>query len=74
MKSKEVLHMLAFPLTIVGALNWGLVGVFNYNLVNALLGTVPELEKLVYVLVGVSAVYIIAMHGEDCRICGKNRK
>ena len=74
MKTKELLHIVTFPLTVVGALNWGLVGLFNFNLVSALLGTVDELEKLVYVMVGISAVYIFATHGEDCRICGKNRK
>ena len=43
-------------LLIVGGLNWGLIGLFNYNLVNSLLGGVPVLEKAVYILVGLAAL------------------
>ena len=39
-------------LVIIGALNWGLVGLLNFNLVELLLGTWPILEKVVYILVG----------------------
>lgn len=54
--------MVAGILVIVGALNWGLVGVgafmgANWNLVNMILGSWPTVEWLVYVLVGASAVY-----------------
>lgn len=46
-------------LVIVGGLNWGLVGLFEFNLVEYLFGGIPLLESIVYVLVGVSAVYMI---------------
>lgn len=74
------LHMVAFPLVVVGALNWGLVGLLNYNLVDSLLGSWPGLVKLVYILVGLSAVYLLATHTQDCKVCadmmkdGKKRK
>ena len=45
-------------LVIVGALNWGLVGLLNVNLVNSLLGAWPTVEKVVYVLVGVSGLWL----------------
>ena len=61
--------MVAFALLAVGGLNWGLVGLFGFNLVAAILGSVPMLEKLVYILVGASAVYIGATHMNDCKIC-----
>lgn len=48
---------LAEVLVVVGAINWGLVGIANLNLVNTLLGTAPRLEQLVYVLVGLSGLY-----------------
>lgn len=67
----KYLHITAFTLMAVGALNWGLVGLFNVNLVMMLFGTMPMLEKLVYVLVGVSAVYVFATHMKDCKICAK---
>ena len=65
----KALHMLVFTLVIVGALNWGLVGLFDFNLVSTLLGSVQGLEKLVYIAVGVSAVYLGATHMSDCKIC-----
>ena len=65
----KALHMVTFALVIIGAVNWGLVGLFQFNLVNAILGSVPQLERLVYILVGVSAVYIGATHMNDCKTC-----
>lgn len=51
--------MLSYWLLIIGGVNWGLVGLFNYNLVMGLFGTWPMVERLVYVLVGLSAVYML---------------
>lgn len=70
------LHMVSFVLVIVGALNWGLVGLAalvsagsNWNLVNLIVGSWPTLEALVYVLVGLSAVLLAVGHKKDCREC-----
>lgn len=52
-------HKVAFVLVLVGALNWGLVGGFGFNLVNSLLGSMPMAEKVVYILVGLSAVMML---------------
>jgi len=65
--------MLAYILLWVGGLNWGLVGLFNYNLVEALLGAWPMLVTLVYVLVGVSAVYTAFTHMGDCKVCSSKK-
>jgi len=65
----KVLHMVTFTLTIVGALNWGLVGLFNTDVVALVLGAGSGLTRLVYVLVGLSAVYIAATHMKDCKTC-----
>ncbi len=43
-------------LLIVGGLNWGLIGLFDFNLVNVVLGSSPLLEKGVYILVGLAAL------------------
>ena len=67
----KMLHMVAFTLLIVGGLNWGLVALLNFNLVNMIFGSMPMLEKLVYILVGVSAVYIASTHMSDCKACSK---
>lgn len=68
---KKTIHMAAFVLTIVGALNWGLVGLLDLNLVNVLLGSWPMVERLVYIAVGVSAAYIFATHKETCKYCSQ---
>lgn len=60
-------HMVAWVLVLVGALNWGLVGLFNWNLVEKLLGAWPAVVRLVYVLVGVSAV--LALMESSCKPC-----
>lgn len=59
MKSLNAIDWIALVLAIVGALNWGLVGVFEFNLVDAVLGAVPVLATVVYVLVGLSGLYLI---------------
>ncbi len=65
----KIVHMVTFILTVVGALNWGLVGFFNFNLVSTLLGAGSGLEKIVYILVGLSAVYILVTHKNECMVC-----
>jgi len=73
--NSKLVHQITYLLVIVGAANWGLVGLLNFNLVNVILGSVPMLEKLVYVLVGVSAVYDIAlMHKGYCMYCSGKKK
>lgn len=68
--NNKTLHMVTFLLMFVGALNWGLMGLFDFNMVNIIVGSWPMVEKLVYILVGVSAVYVLATHKSDCKICG----
>lgn len=67
----NMLHVVAFPLVLVGALNWGLMGLFDFNLVTALLGAAPVLVRVVYLAVGASAVYLLVTHKSDCKICSK---
>lgn len=54
--------MVTCLLVWVGALNWGLVGLFNFNLVTALIGQWPMVEKAVYILVGASALLEVVTH------------
>jgi uncharacterized membrane protein YuzA (DUF378 family) len=46
-------------LVVIGAVNWGLIGIFNFNLVTALLGFSPMLVTVVYILVGVAGFWAI---------------
>lgn len=55
----KLVSKIAFLLVIIGALNWGLVGLFNLDLVALLFGAGSLLSRIVYILVGVSAVYAV---------------
>ena len=62
------LDVLAAILLVVGGLHWGLVGLIDFNLVDYLFSTMPSVEKLVYSLVGLSAVYqVIGLKGIQTR-------
>ena len=56
----NVVDYIAWVLVVVGGLNWGLVGAFDYNLVDSLLGAGTMLAKVVYILVGLAALYMVA--------------
>ena len=68
----KAIHILAFILLVVGGLNWGLVGAFDFNLVDKIIGNMEWLERLVYILVGLSAIYLAATHGKDCKACASS--
>jgi len=50
------LQQLANVLVIVGAINWGLIGLFKLNLVTAIFGSLAGLENIIYILIGLSGV------------------
>ncbi|MEM4264017.1 MAG: DUF378 domain-containing protein [Candidatus Woesearchaeota archaeon] len=57
--AKNVLDWIALVLVIIGGLNWGLVGILNLDLVAKIFGSIPILAKIIYILVGLSALYVI---------------
>ena len=67
----KTVHMIAYTLLWVGGLNWGLVGLFNFNLVEVLFGSMPAVVMIVYVLVGASAVFSALTHMKECKVCSK---
>ena len=60
MKSNTI-DLVVLILVVVGGINWGLVGLLNLNLVEAILGSQTLLTRLVYILVGLAAVYMAVM-------------
>ena len=59
MKGLSGFDWVALILTLVGGLNWGLVGFFGYNLVSSVLGGISGAETVVYGLVGLSSLYLV---------------
>ena len=53
----RVLNIITLALVIIGGLNWGLVGAFDFNLVAAIFGEGSAISRIVYVLVGLSALW-----------------
>ena len=68
-KGECSVHKVAGALIWVGAINWGLIGFFEWNLVHSLLGPVSNggLENIVYMLVGLSAVALL--FSGKCKQC-----
>ncbi len=65
------LHMVALLLLVIGGLNWLLVGLFQWDIGAIFGGQGAMLSRVVYVLVGLSALVILATHKKDCKMCEK---
>jgi uncharacterized protein len=61
MKKMSAMDWVAMILLVIGGLNWGLIGLFKFNLVSAILGDMSAVSRIVYVLVGLSALWMIFM-------------
>ncbi|HEU5121756.1 MAG TPA: DUF378 domain-containing protein [Candidatus Saccharimonadales bacterium] len=55
----RVVYRIALALIIIGGLNWGLIGFFDFNLVDALFGEGSAIARVVYALVGLSALLVL---------------
>ncbi len=64
----KALHMVTFILLVVGGLNWLLVA-FNFNLVDKIFGVGSTLSMVVYILVGISAIFEAVTHKSNCNCC-----
>ena len=62
----KVLNCLCLTLVIIGAINWGLVGFFTYNLIDALFGAGGWFSRVIYGLVGLAGLYLITFYGYVC--------
>jgi uncharacterized membrane protein YuzA (DUF378 family) len=70
MQNKAV-HGVAFLLLVVGGLNWLLVGLFGWDVGELFGGQMALVSRVVYVLVGLSALVILLSHKKDCKMCEK---
>tara|TARA_Y100000031_G_C8241857_1_gene396059 strand:- start:2925 stop:3131 length:207 start_codon:yes stop_codon:yes gene_type:complete len=67
MKKMSQLDMLGWALLVIGGLNWGLVGFFQYNLVDSLLKEGSSASRVVYAAIGLAALWALA----QCSSCKK---
>ncbi len=61
----KIIDKIALVLIIIGAINWGLIGIFNFNLVDAIFGTMSVLSRIIYALVGISGLWGIKLLFDD---------
>ena len=59
------LDTIALLLVVIGAVNWGLIGFFRFDLVAALFGDMSGLSRIIYALVGLAGLYAISFFGRD---------
>ena len=67
----KAIHAIAFILLVIGGLNWLLVA-FNWNLVDSIFGMGSTISMIVYILVGLSAIYLVIDHKKTCKCCDKS--
>lgn len=61
MNGISLIDKLALTLVVIGALNWGLVGIFSFNLVSWVFGSADIFSRLVYVLVGLGGIWSLSL-------------
>ena len=60
----KALNGIALTLVIIGALNWLLVGLFKFNLVDAIFGSLSVLTRIIYIIVGIAGLWSIALYSK----------
>lgn len=66
----KMLHMVTFILLVVGGLNWLLLALFGWEIGELFGGQDMLISKIIYILVGLSAVAELVMHKSNCKMCG----
>lgn len=61
----KVLDYVALSLVIIGAVNWGLIGFLQFNLVDTIFMTIPAISRIIYALVGIAGLYCLTFFGKD---------
>ncbi len=61
----RTLDVLALILVVIGAINWGLIGFFRFDLVASLFGDMSGFSRIIYALVGLAGLYAISFFGRD---------
>lgn len=57
----KIIDTIALILIIIGAINWGLIGIFNFNLVDTIFGAMSVISRIIYILVGISGLWGIKL-------------
>lgn len=61
--SSKIWDYTSLTLVIIGAINWGLIGFFRFDLVNFLFGNMSWVSRVIYALVGLAGLYLLSLYG-----------
>ena len=64
------MHKLTYTLLVIGGLNWLLLGLFQWEVGMLFGGSMAVVSRVIYVLVGLSAIYELSCHKKCCKMCG----
>lgn len=77
-QAKKWIHIIAFILVVIGAVDLGLFGIIpanasgqGFDILQAVFGFSPTLLEVIYALIGISGVYLLVTHKGDCKVCAK---
>ncbi len=72
---KMKLHKITFILLVIGGINWLVFGLLGFDIVGKIFGSMDAtISKIVYILVGLSAIYEIIAHRKLCKECDMGKK
>lgn len=61
--SVKIIDYIALVLVLIGAINWGLVGFFSFDLVNVIFGDMTLISRIIYALIGIAGLYALSFFG-----------
>ncbi len=77
-QTKKWIHIVAFILVVVGAVDLGLFGIIpanangdGFDLLHAIFSFSPTLLEVIYALIGISGIYLLVTHRKECKACSK---
>ena len=70
--SSKAIDYTALTIAIIGAINWGLIGFFKFDLVSFLFGNMSWLTRIIYAIVGLCGLYLVSAYGRITDMSGEN--
>lgn len=61
----KALDTIALILVVIGAVNWGLIGFFQFDLVAALFGQMTVFSRVIYAIIGIAGLYVLSFFAKD---------
>lgn len=69
----HILHIIAFILLVIGGLNWLVLALFGWEIGSLFGGQEAAISKIIYVLVGLAAIFEVVTHGKRCKDCASTK-